>query len=456
MSSRAAIILGQNIRTLIQGSGLRAQLFRRGIGSIVVKASGMLLSLALAIILARTLGPEGYGIYTYTFALVSLLAIPAQLGLPALVIRETAKAQASENWGLMRGCWRWATLVASALSLTLTFISSAIAWILANNFADIQLTTFALGLLLIPLITLGNLRGAALQGLRHVVLGQLPETLVRPGILLYLLGITTLFWPSGSLTAAGAMALHGLAAAIAFTTGVWLLWRTRPAPIQANPAPVYHCRSWLASTLPLAFIAGMGIINQQTDILMLGFFTTADKIGIYRVSLQGASLVSFGLTAIGMVTWPYFARFHEQGDMASFQKVATLSARGMLSLALPFTIIFIIFGEGLLNFIFGRAYTDAYLPLIILAIANMIHAAFGTVGPLLNMTGNEKTTAKGIAIAASCNIFFNLILIPYFSILGAAIATSIALVIWNFVLWRAVRHKLGVDSSVFNLTNYYK
>ena len=38
------------------------------------------------VLLARTLGPEGYGVYAFFFALVSFLAIPAQIGMPNLDI----------------------------------------------------------------------------------------------------------------------------------------------------------------------------------------------------------------------------------------------------------------------------------------------------------------------------------------------------------------------------------
>jgi O-antigen/teichoic acid export membrane protein len=441
----------QRLHRLTSGNGLRAQLLRGGVGSVAVKVSGMSLSLGLAIVLARTLGPEGYGIYAYVLALVSLLSIPAQFGLPALVVRETAKAQVNKHWGLLRGVWRWATLAACVLSVSLALVGGAVAWIFAERFTELQLTTFAWGLMLVPLLALGNLRGAALRGLRCVVQGQLPETVLRPALLLLLLAFVLLLWPAEGLTSAQAMALHAGAAAAAFSIGAWLLLRARPGELRDVKRVEYRTGPWLHSALPLAFIAGMQLINQQTDVLMLGIFGTAEDVGIYRVALQGATLVSFGLTAIGMVTWPYYARLHEKRDMAAFQQVATLSARAMLALALPVAAVFILVGEWLLEFVFGSAYTSAYYPLVILACANVIHAGFGTVGPLLNMTGHERITARGIAIAAGCNVALNAVLIPPFGMVGAAAATSLTLVIWNFILWMSVRRVLRIDSSALGL-----
>ena len=441
----------RNFRQSLVGEGLIARLLQGSLGSVAVKVCGMVLSLSLAIVLARTLGPEGYGIYAFVFALISLLAIPAQFGLPALVVRETAKAHVTGQWRLMRGVWRWSTQAAGALSLALGLVAALIAWIFAEHFTQIQLVTFAWGVLLVPLLALGNLRGAALRGLRHVVLGQFPEIVLRPALFLVLVACALVFWPAEDLTSAKAMALHVVAAAAAFGVGAWLLLRARPPGVRNAHQVEYHSRQWLVSVMPLAFIAGMQLINQQIDILMLGIFASAEEVGVYRVAVQGAMLVSFGLTAIGMVTWPYYARLYEKRDMPSFQRVATLSARAMLALALPIAVVFILFGQWLLAFVFGGEYTSAYYPLVILACANVVHAAFGTVGPLLNMTGHERITARGIAIAAGCNVVLNAALIPPFGMLGAATATSLTLVIWNLVLWMSVRRVLRIDSSVFGL-----
>jgi O-antigen/teichoic acid export membrane protein len=437
-------------RTLLQGGGLKAQLLRGGAGSIGLKIANVGLGLGLAVVLARTLGPKGYGTYAYVYALVSLLAIPAQFGLPALVVRETAKAETNEQWGLMRGLWRWAGFAVALLALLLALIGGGLAWAFADHFSTLQLVTFGWGLALVPLIALGSLRGAALRGLRKVVQGQLPEQIIRPILLTLFIAGVALF-AGDRVSANQAMALHALAAAISFAVGAWLLRRQRPKPIQARPKADYQSRRWLGSALPLALIAGMSLINTQTDVVMLGIFSSAKDVGVYRVAAQGATLVALGFTGIGMVTMPYFARFHVNGDMVRFQKLATSGARASLLLALPVVIAFILFGGTILSLVFGAKFAGGYLVLAILASAQLIHSGFGTIGPLLNMSGYERDTAKGIAIAAACNIALNAIMIPFYGMAGAAIATGITLLVWNVVLWLMVRRRLGVDSSALGI-----
>jgi len=439
---------------MTRGDGLRAQLLRGGVGSVAVKIVATGLSFAVAVVLARLLGPEGYGIYAYAFALVSILAIPAQFGLPNLVIRETAKAQAREDWGLMRGLWRWATGMAGAISIALALIAGIAAWIFADHFDEAQLATFAWGLLLIPLIALGNLRGAALRGLRKVVAGQLPESVLRPGLLVLAVLAAAWFWGAEALGPAHAMALHAVAAAAAFAVGAWMLMQARPSETRAAAtAPVYQARTWAAAAVPLALLMGMQMINQHTDILMLGLFRPAEEVGIYRVVVQGGLLVVFGLQAVNMVVAPQFARLHSLGDKVSLQRVATLSARAALAIALPVALAFVLFGEQILGWVFGPAFAPGDIALAIIAVGQLVNAGVGSVGYLLNMTGHERDTARGVAIAASCNVILNLILIPPLGMNGAAIATALTFLIWNAILWKDAARRLGIDSSGLSLVS---
>jgi O-antigen/teichoic acid export membrane protein len=429
---------------LFSGQGLKAQLLRGGIGSVAVKVGSTALVFLQAVILARSLGPAGYGVYAYAFALISILAVPAQFGLPNLVVRETAKAQATRDWPLMSGLWRWTNTVAWAASLTLAAIAGLAAWTLASRFEASELATFAWGLLLVPLIVLGNLRGAALRGLHRIVAGQLPDMILRPGLLTLFVVVAVLVFPTGSLTAANAMGLHALAAFVAFVVGVLILRAARPGEVRAVKTRTYERSAWRQAVLPLAILSGMQLIIQYTDILMLGLFRSADQVGIYRVVIQGGGLVVFGLEAVNMVVAPHFARLHRLGDTATLQRVATAGARASLLTALPVTLAFVLFGEFILRGIFGEAYTAGGTALAIISVGQLVNAGAGSVGFLLNMTGHERDTARGIAIGALANVVLNLVLIPHFGMNGAALATAVSMIIWNLLLWYFARRRLGI------------
>jgi len=201
--------------------------------------------------------------------------------------------------------------------------------------------------------------------------------------------------------------------------------------------------------LPLAFIGGMQLINQQASVLIQGFFLPDAQIGVYRVAAQVVVLASFGLQSVNMVVAPRFATFYTQGQKEKLQYLVTNSARVILVFNLFVTAGFVVLGQKFLHVVFGDSYAAAYIPLLVMLGGQVVNSAAGSVGTLLNMTGHENYTAAGMAVAALVNIALNLLLIPDWGIVGSAWATTISLVIWNGALWWAVHKKLGINSLAF-------
>lgn len=167
------------LRGAADGRGLRGQLTRGAIGVIALKAASMLLGLASAVVLARALGAEGYGTYSFAFSVAMLLAIPSQVGLPTLVVREVAVAEAKGRWGLIRGLLRWANAGVLAISVAVAGAAAAVVWAVWGRAESVQAETLLWAFALVPLLSLGALRSATLRGLRHVVLAQFPEPPLR-------------------------------------------------------------------------------------------------------------------------------------------------------------------------------------------------------------------------------------------------------------------------------------
>ncbi|MGI0134866.1 MAG: polysaccharide biosynthesis C-terminal domain-containing protein [Candidatus Micrarchaeaceae archaeon] len=409
----------------------------------------MVLSLLVTVVLARTLGPKDYGLYAYVFSLVSFLAVPIEYGLPSLVIRETAKGELTAKWNLVKGVWRWSNiatilysfLVASALGISIFLFSS--------HFSSGQIYTLAWGAFLLLFMSLCKMRGAALRGLRHVVIGQFPDAVLRPLFLIVcILGLVFL-WPSHRLTAAYAMMLHGLAGFMAFFVATWILWKIRPNLLREYASPIYKTRVWTKATFSLALLAGTRFMSQHVGILALGFFVNQADVGIFKVAAQGGVLAVFGVQAANMTIAPHFARLYAAGDYSRLQRAVTLSGRASFAIALPIVLIFFLWGRQILSHVFGPAFVAGYIALVIVAAGQLSSAVMGAVAYLLNMTGHERDVARSVAIAVVCDIGLNFVLIPLWGINGAAAAMALSFVLWNGLLWRAAKKRLGIDSFSF-------
>ena len=431
------------LRALLGESGsLRARLIRGGAGSAIVQALNRLIALAVGIALARGLGAEGYGIYAYAFALISVLMVPAELGMPVLLVREVAANVARADWAYVRGiCIRGAQIVLGA-STAISLIAAFLVWRFGESIPADQRQTLLLALLLLPLSALGKTFASVLQGLQHVVIGQAVEALLRPTLML--LGVLVLFAAApGMCLPQYAMAVQVVVVAAVLFTSLLLLIRFLPDAARTTKGK-HRTREWLTNAIPFTLIGGAGIINNQVDILMLGYFRPPGDVGIYRVAVQGSVLVAFGLQAVTAVVAPQFARLYAQGDLARLQRLITISARVVFIAALPVVLIFVLAGGAIAGMVFGPEFVASHYPLAILSVGQLVNTLFGPVGALLQMVGYENITARMIIITALLNIPLNAFFIHFYGATGAAMATAICVGLLHLFLFFIARKKLGL------------
>ena len=99
--------------------------------------------------------------------------------------------------------------------------------------------------------------------------------------------------------------------------------------------------------------------------------------------------------------------------------------------------------------LFGKEFTQGQYALTILCVGRLIHAAAGSVGLLLNMTGNERFTFISNVAGTGLNVVLNALLIPRWGVEGAALATTSTTILMNIMNTLWVRQKLGIHCTAF-------
>lgn len=433
------------------GEGLKGQLLRGGVGSVAVKIGSTLLNVLLAIVLARALGVEGFGVYSFVFALITIMAIPAQMGLPNLVVRETAKAQAAGDWALMKGLWRWSTLMALMMSAALMATGALAAWLFASRLPEGGLAVFYWGLVLVPLIALGNLRGAALRGLRHVVQGQLPEFILRPSFFILLVLAMHFGLSARTLAASDAMMLHAIASLVAFAIGAWLLRRARPKCLREQRATQTHPRFWLASALPLGVMEGMHMINGSIGAVVVGLALPVEEVGFLRVAFQASILVSFGVLAANVVVAPHMSLLLLSNDVRRLQLLVRRAAQACVLIAIPVAVFLIAFGDIFLSLLFGPSFAPAHKLIIVLIFGQLINVITGPAGILLQMAKDEKYILLSVFYSVVLHLFLMTALFPVLGVTGAALSFAVAQGALSINLFLRALNLLQISCAPFEL-----
>jgi len=102
--------------------------------------------------------------------------------------------------------------------------------------------------------------------------------------------------------------------------------------------------------------------------------------------------------------------------------------------ALPLVLLFTIRGAWFLGLAFGEAFTTSATALAIITVGQVINAVTGPVGYLLIMSGHENKATFSVGIGAGLNLLLNVILILFWGIEGAAVATAVTLGVVNLLM----------------------
>lgn len=392
-------------------------------------------------ILGRLLSLEGYGVYAFVSECLNFLAIPAALGMDRFMVREIAVYRAQGSWSKVHGFLRFGNAAVLGTSLVVAALGAVVVLTLVRDHDGLRLS-FLLALASLPLVSLTSLRQAAMRGFDHIVGGQWPELLLRPLLLIVLSVLAWLFVPT--FTAPWAVGASVAATLLAFLVGALLL--TRVLRREAEPAPPsYELGRWIRTALPFMVIGGMFVINARTSGLMLGALESTTAVGLYVPASRAADLIAMVLLAVNTAFAPTLARLFAQGKKQQLEHTVARSTRMITLVSLPVALALIVFGDVFLAVI-GPEFTAARTALTILSVGQLVNAATGTVGTLLNMTGHQGDVARAVGFGAISNVALNLLLIPPFGLEGAAVATVLGTLSWNVLLSVFVYRRLGFYS----------
>lgn len=162
-------------------------------------------------------------------------------------------------------------------------------------------------------------------------------------------------------------------------------------------------------------------------------------------------LVAMPISLFNIVSMPVIARLHSGGDRRNLRRLLGTTSAGMTMGALSLCVPFLVAGDQVLSAVFGREFTTATLPLLVLSLSVVVNAMFGAAANLLNMTGYQNDVTRASLVSLLCLAAIAVPLTHYLGILGAAIAHLVSTIVWNLYLWFVAKVRLSLDSSILSL-----
>jgi O-antigen/teichoic acid export membrane protein len=397
--------------------------------------------------LARWMGAHEYGVFAYAWAWLYMLALPAGFGLAAACVRFIAEYVALDDWPKVRGMigrsvaltFTTGVVIAGLVVLAVLFVPS-----LVKPDFRIALVLAAIGLPLVALSGLGSQIGRAFG---WVALAYGPSQVWWPALLVLVAGIMT---ATGSSMAATIMVPVSLALLAAVLAVQAIVYARRLRARLKSVAAEYDRPAWMRVALPMLLIDSFVALISYADIVMVGIFLTPSDVAHYFAATRLAMVVSFFLTSVGSLAGPNLAALYAQGKTSDMQELLAGVTPWMTLPAAAVTLLLVVAGWPLLR-LFGAGFDTAYVTLVLLAAGNLVASVNGPAGLVLNMTGHQGSCGKTYAGAAVTNIILNALLIPRLGIAGAALATTLTIIVTSGLLVFLVRRHLGLRSSIFGV-----
>ena len=422
----------------------RELLKRGGLWSFALKFVAVALAFVAEALITNVLGLQAYDSWAAAVSWLSILTVVVALGMNTLLVRGLPHARVLEDFARMRGMIGWSVRRMFVAGVLLGVALFAARHAIAGGRPELA-AVLAVVALMLPVQALRVHHEGVLRGLTHPVLSQLPSQIVRPLVLIAVVLAVVLLGHELSAPQLAWIWLGSLLLALACAAG----WKRRVAPAELHSAvPRYDSKRWWAPARQLCFLQVAGMLISQADPAMLAALSGRGEAALYSVAHRISLLLSFGLMAVNVVVAPLISQLHASKQGAQLQALLTLAARGVALYTVPAALLLVALGPWLLS-LFGPGFEAGYGPLCWLIAGRVLATLCGSVSILLVMTGHERLALKILGTAALGKLALNLLLLPSFGALGAAVATAFMLGLCNLWALREVRHRLQLEPTIY-------
>lgn len=165
-------------------------------------------------------------------------------------------------------------------------------------------------------------------------------------------------------------------------------------------------------------------VYTNLDTVMLGFISGNREVGLYTVAVKVKTLLLAIVTAVSAVLFPRLSAYLAEGKLNEYNDILKKSIMFVFMISIPLSSYFVFQAYDAVLLLGGQDYIDAVLCMRVVMPVLIVSGFSNIIGnQILIPRGLDTCFMKAVVAGALVNIILNVMLMPHFGCVGAAIAT---------------------------------
>lgn len=206
---------------------------------------------------------------------------------------------------------------------------------------------------------------------------------------------------------------------------------------------ISEIRSFVLTSTVVGFLGNA--FSRQFPVLLLGHFTGHEAAGLYKVATIFSRVIIKLRDPLNQAIYPSLvAAQQSRNSLSDFARIVSASVKHAMKFFLPVGAVFFLFASELILIFFGAEYQPAAMAMRIIVISEVLSGFYFWIDGVELALDRIRRRMVRVALCSALYVTALFLLVPSYSYQGAAIATlvpSILIVGFSFFLFKGLRNK---------------
>ncbi len=162
--------------------------------------------------------------------------------------------------------------------------------------------------------------------------------------------------------------------------------------------------------------------DNYLGVLALGYFSGKEAAAYYKIAKSSVNIMTRITEPLYEAIYPELVRASSLGALKDFKKLIKYSTKNLMKFIIPIAVVIFVFADPIVNLVFGKEYLPASNALRIVTLATAISKLVFSINPALLAFGRAGLRTISGTTSTISYILLLVLLVPKFSYIGAAFA----------------------------------